>query len=697
MRLNRLTISNFRQFYGTEWRLTFPRHADRNVTIIFGANGAGKTTVLNAFTWCLYGETTPAFTGPDHLVNDRALLDCAPETPVSATVNVEFEHNGETYSVSRVRSEKIAASDQEIAVVEDGRLEVSVVRDNGSTWIPNNPQDSIEQVLPRRLHAFFFFDGERMEYLTRMEGGQEIERAVKNVLGLELLERSTKHLRGKVETVFNEELRKYGSDQVRELSTRYEEVKNRREQLESDRIEAGKNKKALEEELEDIRIRLRGLEETKELQEAIDECDEEVSLLEQNIRRIDADLRERINRSGYTVFLDDIVQACEAALEESREKGELPAPLKVQFVDDLLEKGTCICGASLQPGTTAYMAVEQWRGRAGLPDVENAAASLSAQLRNYRESAERFVSDSRTLHRDRAEFKNQKLGVEEKISEYKAQLGDRGKENEEIKELNEAARKRQEELQLQHRKEGEIETKIQHAEEELRELEALLKKAEEKDKRAQLAQRRLEVAREASNFFDGLYNVRSHQVRKEIDNRVREVYTSIAYTGNWPELTEDYQLVVRKSAPGSKEGAIMDVQKGTGENQLLSLAFIGGIAAYARDRYNDDEEEASSFGFSGGLFPLVIDSPFGVLDENYQAPLAEGLPNLANQVVLLVSSKQGLGTVIKMLEQRIDRTFVLARSTPKKDSKQVIAVHGQEVPYLQHSDEEKVEVIEVEP
>ena len=31
---------------------------DRNVTIIMGDNGTGKTSLAQVFTWCLYGETS---------------------------------------------------------------------------------------------------------------------------------------------------------------------------------------------------------------------------------------------------------------------------------------------------------------------------------------------------------------------------------------------------------------------------------------------------------------------------------------------------------------------------------------------------------------------------------------------------------------------------------------------------------------
>ena len=54
MKLERITLQNFRQYYGKQ-RLEFARDQERNVTVIHGVNGAGKTSLFLAINWCLYG------------------------------------------------------------------------------------------------------------------------------------------------------------------------------------------------------------------------------------------------------------------------------------------------------------------------------------------------------------------------------------------------------------------------------------------------------------------------------------------------------------------------------------------------------------------------------------------------------------------------------------------------------------------
>ena len=55
MRIESIEIQNFRQY--RKEKFTFPRiKGKKDIHVIIGENGEGKTNILNALTWCLYGE-----------------------------------------------------------------------------------------------------------------------------------------------------------------------------------------------------------------------------------------------------------------------------------------------------------------------------------------------------------------------------------------------------------------------------------------------------------------------------------------------------------------------------------------------------------------------------------------------------------------------------------------------------------------
>ena len=58
---------------------------------------------------------------------------------------------------------------------------------------------------------------------------------------------------------------------------------------------------------------------------------------------------------------------------------------------------------------------------------------------------------------------------------------------------------------------------------------------------------------------------------------------------------------------------------------------------------------------------LILDSPFGQLDESYRTAVAQQVPEMAAQVVLMLSGSQGSGGVVEALRSRVGKEFVLVR------------------------------------
>jgi DNA sulfur modification protein DndD len=49
-----IALNNFRQYKGEQPPILFSTTKDKNVTVILGINTSGKTTLIQAFKWCLY-------------------------------------------------------------------------------------------------------------------------------------------------------------------------------------------------------------------------------------------------------------------------------------------------------------------------------------------------------------------------------------------------------------------------------------------------------------------------------------------------------------------------------------------------------------------------------------------------------------------------------------------------------------------
>ena len=72
-------------------------------------------------------------------------------------------------------------------------------------------------------------------------------------------------------------------------------------------------------------------------------------------------------------------------------------------------------------------------------------------------------------------------------------------------------------------------------------------------------------------------------------------------------------------------------------------------------------------GPESAVYPIVMDSPFGSLDATYRHQIAEHIPALADQVVLMATRTQWRGEVEESLSRRTSRQYVLTYYTPRDD------------------------------
>jgi len=95
MWIKRLVLDNFRSFYGHH-DIGF----DKGINSLLGPNGGGKTTLIKAFEYCLFGVTRNVT--EREIINDRYKDEClkAKKLP-STSVWVELQHGDKQYIINR--------------------------------------------------------------------------------------------------------------------------------------------------------------------------------------------------------------------------------------------------------------------------------------------------------------------------------------------------------------------------------------------------------------------------------------------------------------------------------------------------------------------------------------------------------------------------------------------------------------------
>ena len=165
-------MTNFKQYYVTH-RIEFANSEDstENVTIVYGANGKGKTTIYRAFIYAFHGDKQLERDGQLsknkkneeeilHIGNIAALQE---DGYVDVSVKVAYEHNSKHYEIKRSMTATQEGTDIEEADLWDDTY-LKVIDENGRTDTYREIEDInriAEEALSKKMRQYFLFDGER--------------------------------------------------------------------------------------------------------------------------------------------------------------------------------------------------------------------------------------------------------------------------------------------------------------------------------------------------------------------------------------------------------------------------------------------------------------------------------------------------------------------------------------------------------
>lgn len=645
MKIKKISIKNFRQFW-KETNLNFSCSNEKNVTVIHGANGSGKTSLLNAFKWCFYGKTD-FDTGTENILNEAAIQKATTGEELEIEITVIFEHEGSIYSTSRKAFYRKLPNN----VVEDLKIikfKIQKTLESGETISIDTPVSEINKVLPEGLHPYFFFNGERIEKLAGVNESGQIKEAIKRLMGLKQIERAERHLKKASESF--RKINAQSSDETYQALTQAVEkindaLENKKKLLDDLKVEHGDKSKRKE----DVEKKLQTYKESKALQK-------ERSLLNDHNEKIieDMELNERqrkelLDKNRAVVLSQSLVKKCEVLVDKNRKKGLLPYKVRAPFIDDLIEQDACICGRVIHGQSDVLESLNKAKENAGNDELDEVYSSVSFYLKNQDLSLKEYNEKLEELTIAQNKSRQRKKENEDAISEIGLKIG--SIRNNEIIELEERRDQLTEEL-------NELDFNIRTLKIEIPQLQAehdsetkLLEKLEKKQKDHSLVVRRISAANNVAKVFNELNDYFTDQVRNTLSERVDDTFRKIIRKNVRAYISEDFQLKIEKQ---SKLGDIEAKEQSTGEKQVTSLSFISSIISLAKEKH----EQGGKF-FKGGLYPLVMDSPFGALDDDYRYKVAERVSHLADQVIIFVSNSQWNGNVKDACASRVGSSYRL--------------------------------------
>lgn len=646
MKLKLIKLRNFRQFRGEQQlEISSPRSSTSSrgaLTLVHGEMGHGKTTLLNAFRWCLNGSkgVSDRFTGPGDIINLHVYE--FGDRP-SAEVQLHFEHGDDAVELKRVITKV-----QQLSTVKDdhdGHLTLTVTSVlTGDTHIYEGQvaQKYVDSIIPLPVYDLLFFDGEGINKLATKGQNEKMGESVLTLLGLNHVRSAISALRAVMPTLRKEDRDSSTGDEKKlkeerdEIDAKLREVLDKKAQAIIDRDALAEMVKAYSEDL-------KRKENARKLQEEREAADASLSDAQKGYNHAEASLRSLIAEKGYVLFCAKLVADGSEITKKLRSERKIPAPIMTDFIRELIEAQKCICGGCLVPGSPEHDSVSRLLDVAKDAKFHDAAATLERTI----------GSISTAISRTRTEFSNlidicvtkkaeiSKLRAKkDKITAKLEELGDPDVDNIERNKADAESKLKRFEWAVMS-----AERDAEKHEADIADLDRRIKEALKRSSSNSYAAERVSVVEEAINDLDASLKSDLNRLAPDLQQMVNESFSKMVEISGQVRVTPEF-IAKTKSADEIKIHVSLDTEvtdgvwrednANTGKRQCLSLAFISSLVRYAQQRAEATTGYLAEV--SGDIYPMVMDAPFANLDPAAKRRFAPQLGALATQVVAMLNS-----------------------------------------------------------
>ena len=604
--IDHVEFENYRQ-YGTG-KLSFNNKNKKMLYAVIAKNGTGKTTLLNAITWCLYDK--------EYQIDDKAkalpLINTAvfqkanqnDEITVSVKLLVIDDNENKNIEFVRAQTFKIVRTthgrNKALSINTSFSVTTTDEYKNTDTQHNTDALPLVKQYFDEDIRNFYFFDGEQLKEFFSETKSKAIKDSIYNIAQITLLEKCINRIKN-----LHKELLKDIAKDFPDVGAIEEKIEKKTEDIEFEKELLRKCKdelSVLEPKKDEIDRELRNYEPIKALKDKQAEHIEKLDELDGNATSFKKDKADFVRK--YVVLLNlypRIKRTYELIVEKER-KGELPPDIDKDLILRLLEKEvkTCpICNGIINEDARTHLKA--------LLDRISVSSITANELSKTKGPLEACLEETSKFEERLTEFNIRENNLERDINREKKllkEVNDKllayGKEGETF----DAAAKEKESQDLSkqikqlYNRQGGAQSRYNIFTGELRDLIKQRREAVSKQAGLETKKRQVSLLDNLKNHYTTVMNVIIHEILREISSTTQRVFDEMIWKKNTfgkVSINDDYEVEVY-----NKENVIMTSSLSATEKMALAYAFT--LAVHQA---------------SGKNCPLVIDSPLGrVSDEN---------------------------------------------------------------------------------
>jgi DNA sulfur modification protein DndD len=620
LKIRSIAITDFGPFKG-EQQIEFP--GDDGVSIIYGENMRGKTTLLNVIRFALFGKIIARGNTQADLHQIGNWETVKEKGKYGFKVVLDFEHEGSKYQLTREYKPRSGVTTPQSDL--DYQQDIYLKKD-GSVLGPDARNSELARIMPEAVSRFFLFDGELLqqyEELLRNESdmGRSIKEAIERILGVPILTNGRADLGELHKEAQKREAKAAQKNQkTKELGNHHEALLKQRDGIQEETVR-------LKGDLAKLRASKSAKEEMLRKSEKTKSLLDERSRLQDDINTMEAQLKEKEEKKkdlltvAWRGLLTSRIRAAreglEQVLKESRDayQRSLVSADMAEKLSKALDDGKCsTCGQDLSADAKASLSAlvtesvspeERAKIEARIQELDSRITALKQSEAASNEAVIREVQNAvgnlkvrKANAEDRlTEIKDQTKDLDETavrrlFSEYEKTIADMSILQEGIKKQDEA---------------------LNTISDTIAKVESEMAKFADADLDAERA--RKELCEKLRDLFAGAVDLYRERLRSKVQKDATDLFLKLTSEPEYKclKINDSYGLTIVH-----EDGSEIPVRS-AGAEHIVALSLMGALQRNAPLRG-----------------PLVMDSPFGRLDEKHTTKVVQALPGMADQVMLLV-------------------------------------------------------------
>lgn len=618
-RFDSLRLRNYRVYRDAEF--VFPSGGSYDLHVVVGHGGCGKTNLMNAMSWCLYGQERYQPSKSEGLpIAFRPLGGALAGVSPTVSAELKVSRRDPNSSEEIVDTFKRSQGDSGLSFTHTQIRGGEVVQDDDA----ERASITINSLIPKEMRWYYFFDGEKIQDFLFGQATSNVEPALSYLSRIRLLQTTMNHLTS-VQTDLQKQIAKNNPAMlalVEDKARDSEQLTNLRTRLEGQERE----RDIAKEERDKYDQLLQSQGGAADLPERQTKLEAQKTALESRIKVAESAYRSALYRVAGHVFAEPAMRQFDALVEEKEGRNELPPPVEPSLIERILNEGTCICGTPLAQDADIREHLNALLRQ--VKEVSNLGGAV-APIRQYVSLVERFLerepAELGSLRTSWAELRQDldSVCVELASVDMELQQIDAGQ-------IRQAQQNRTAQQELYEKYVTEIastKAEMQLLEKRLADQEKKIAIAQGKEVSLKEDKARLAIVSDAIEIAQRVLSQRTEMVRSYVSDRFGEALQEMMWQKDlYPRafLDDSYRIHVMHAGGGEALATMAESEK-----EIAAIAFILAL------------HEVS--GYQG---PLVVDFPFGRTTGKMTDQIAEVLKSLSQdrQVILLVTDTEYAAT-----------------------------------------------------